>query len=255
MNMQSNHLEWWREIDRPAGRRPTPDWCRDVHVNWMDGYGNSPSVMLRTVGDVFNWPGKVYRHAGGRYISESGDGRSTMYFHDGAIGMHRVMMFRGADGVIREHRRCGADWAGSGNGVITYPNGTRAGYEPGEWVEIERLATTQQDGFAGGHIHIKLEDGRDLILRGPWHVGHLAGYQEVSVAFDAPHFPRGKCKWHQRGARAGIAIRDDVFIALLSRYVPHLPLAIVQYRHSRSTFIEPFKSEWGAPKRFRSGRN
>lgn len=246
MNMQSTPSKWWTEIDRPAGPRPTPDWCRDVHVNSMERYGNSPCVTLRVIGNVFDWAGKVFRREGHLYIAESDDGRSMMYAHDGAIGMHTVRMFRSEDGSIRAGRRFGPEWADAGLYAVTYADGTRAGYEPGEWIEVERLATTQQQGFGGDRIHITLDDGRALILRGPWHVGHLAGYEEVTVVagVSSPH-----CKWHQRCGLAGLAIREDVFIALLSRYQPHLPLARIHDRFGVS--IEPFQAEWGAPKRFR----
>ena len=44
----------------------------------------------------------------------------------------------------------------------------------------------------------------------------------------------------------GLLIRDDVFIAIMSKFLPHLELARV--KEHGFTDIQPLKPEWDAPK-------
>lgn len=111
------------------------------------------------------------------------------------------------------------------------------GYEPGEWVKVMLPATTAQEGFGGAHIPIFMEDGSEIILRGPWHVGAPEGYVEVSYQM------RGE-RW---GGRAGLYITIDLFTRIMARFQAHLELVEVTY--GGCTTIEPMKPEWGEPKR------
>lgn len=238
----------WEEIDRPAGAQPVPEWCRDLRVDWHDDYSNDPDFRLKTVGDVFDWPNKRYHREGARYISESDDGRIEQFSHAGPIGMNRVKMFRREDGTHHLHRRNGTQWP---NGVCvgTDGSGARAGYEPGEWVEIDHLSTSQQDGFAGRHYMITLDDGRDLILRGPWHVGAPAGYQAaITVDCTKPdaYILRRGLKWHRRTGCFGLFLRQDVVVNILCRFAPHLRLARVDNGYGWN--VQPMKPEWDKPK-------
>lgn len=239
----------WEEIDRPAGPQQIPSWCKDVHIQWMDGYSNPPDALVKTVGEV--WTDKVFRKDGKRYIAEHPDGRGEMHVHDGAIITDTVHVFRSADGTIRQGNRFGPEW-GDQPGFGTIHNGIRSGHEPGEWIDVPMLCTTQQDGYGGRHFWIKLDDGRDLILRGPWHCGAPAGYRAITTVdmdYAKQHGISGRrSPWWKNLGCFGLALREDVYIAVLSRFVAHLPLARVTYDYGTS--IEPFKPEWGEPKRF-----
>jgi hypothetical protein len=239
----------WQEFVRPVGPQPIPDWCKGVHVNWLEGYGNSPSVTLKVRGCVRDWPDQRFRKEGSYYRAYHPDGRMEQYAHDGKLDWAKVQMFQSADGTLRQERRWGTEWGDQEGLGFIYPNGQRSGPEPGEWVEVDRMATTQQEGFGGRHYHLKMEDGSDVVLRGPWMVGAPEGYDEacyIDVARnDVPPF-YSKLPWHQRTATAGLYVTDDLFVRIMSRFAPHLPLAKVTY--SGATTLEPMKPEWDAPK-------
>lgn len=247
----------WHEIDRPEGPQPTPDWCKGVHVSWVEGYSNSPRVTLKVVGNVRDWPDKRFRKDGPYYRAEHADGRLEQYAHDGRLSITPIRRFRADDGAYHTYRRSGPQWADAGEPCI----GTtlvgreyvKTGYEPGEWVDVPMLATTAQQGFGGDHIFLTMEDGSDLVLRGPWHVGAPAGYAEVAYVdvakrdnYSAWYQRKGR-PWHHRTAIGGLYLRHDTFTAIMSRFAAHLPLASVTY--GGATTIEPFKPEWGEPKR------
>lgn len=238
----------WEEIDRPIGPQPIPSWCKGARVDWHDRYSNPPTIMVKTVSE--RWENKVFRKEGKYYIAEHPDGRGELHCHDGAISIEEIQVFRSADGALRQHRRSGPQWGDQeGFGYIT--GGVRHGHEPGEFVKAPMRCTTQQDGYAGRHTWIMLDDGKPLILRGPWHVGSPGGYRSITtVDMDyARKNGRPRCPWWKNLGCFGLALREDVYIAVISRFIPHLPLARVAYSYG-STTIEPFKPEWGEPKHF-----
>lgn len=228
----------WHELERPAGPQPVPAWCKGAYVYWADGYCNSPSVKLKVVGNVRDWPGKVFKRTGSRYTAEHEDGRMEQYAHDGAVGLHNVELFKRADGSLHKVRRHGEpEWTAE-----------PFGYEPGDWVQAPVLATTKQQGFGGAIVWVTLDDGRELALRGPWHVGAPQGFTEVAfVNMEDRFYPNRQRPWHARGGIGGLYLRDETFVRIMARFLPHLPLASVTY--GGATTLEPFKAEWGEPKR------
>lgn len=231
----------WRPVERPVGPQPLPAWVKGAKVNWHEGYTNSPSVRLTVDGDVREWPEKRFRKEGKYYRAYHEDGRLEQYAHDGAISMVELGRFQSADGTLRQCRRSGPEWAETGQKGIgqLWSDGSFVdyGYEPGEWVKVMLRATTAQGGFGGAEIPLLMEDGSDLVLRGPWHVGAPAGYAEVSYQM--------RCeRW---GGRAGLYISLDLFTRIMARFQAHLELVEVTY--GGCTTVEPMKPEWDAPKR------
>ena len=230
----------WHEINRPVGPRDIPDWCKGVHVDWVEGYGNSPRVTLKVWGDAREWPDKRFVKTGPRYIAECPDGRMEQYAHQGRVALADVKMFRSANGTLRQYRRQGSEWSEH-----------QFGCEPGEWVEVEKWATTQQEGFGGRHVHITMVDGCEVVLRGPWHIGAPKGFAEVAyvdVSKPSPWVRRKGLPWFHQTAIAGLYLRLHLFIRIMARFAAHLPLASVTY--GGCTTIETFKPEWGKPKKF-----
>ena len=231
----------WRNVQRPVGPMPLPSWVKGADVNWHDGFSNSPSVQLKVEGDVREWDGKKFRKEGDCYRAYHSDGRLEQYAHKGTISTVELGRFRSADGTLRQCRRSGPEWAETGQKAMgqLWSNGCFVdyGYEPGEWVKVMMRATSAQGGFGGAEIPILLEDGSDLVLRGPWHVGAPPGYAEVSYTI------RGK-RW---GGRAGLYITIDLFTRIMARFQAHLDLVEVTY--SGCTTVEPIKPEWDVPKR------
>lgn len=248
----------WSLVARPSGPMALPDWIKGAKVEWMDGYGNAPGICLKVHGDVREWPDKrfTFEPKGHLYQARHPDGRLEQHAHSGPVSLTKLQAFRRADGTIAKHRRFGPEW-GTEPGIGTINrDGIRSGYEPGEWTEAEFLATTRQEGYGGTIWWVTMEDGREIALRGPWHVGSPDGYQEFAYVDVAPgsmfhdHRKHGdKRPWYNSTGRAGLYLRGDVAIAIYATFLPHIELARVQYRWSGSkAYLEPLKPEWNAPK-------
>lgn len=222
----------WQLIDLPAGPQLVPAWVTAMHVRWMDSYGNAPSFALRVTEDARSWPDKVFEQEGVRYIARHPDGRAECYQQSGALRLTKLRRWQRPDGsfvrapyVDKDTRDAGGDW--------------------GEW---EVLATPQEEGFGGAHIDIVLADGRDVVLRGPWHGPSPLGFQECAYVnvndrwMRPPRAGHPAAPWHNRGGIGGLLIQDDVFIRMFARFLPHLQLVRV------GKFLQPLKPEWDAPK-------
>ncbi|MBU1304700.1 MAG: hypothetical protein KKF33_04165, partial [Alphaproteobacteria bacterium] len=160
-----------------------------------------------------------------RFVARHADGRAEQYGHDGAIEKRQISLWQRADGSLHKSFR---------HDVTRWP--TTAGYEPGEWVPADAWATPKQGGFGGSTIWVTLDDGREVALRGPWHIGAPDGYAEVSYCDRAVQY----------GSRAGLYVRQDLFVRIMARFQAHLELASVTYCGHAT--IEPMKPEWDAPK-------
>lgn len=251
----------WEEISLPRGPQPVPEWAKDLHVDFMDGFGNSPHFTIKGSCNLRRWPDKRFTRDGDRFMAISPDGRAEIYYQGGKLTQTTIRMFKGCDGELRQYPRTGAEWGNPTDGLAwIYPNGERHGTEPGEWVEVERLCTQQENGFGGSHIHITMEDGTPVVLRGPWHGGSPNGFVEVAYA-DAsdPNFARQSAWWrktlrkngythrhHWGTCTGGLFVREAEFILIFARFLPHLRLMRL-IRNERS-FIEPLKPDWDAPK-------
>lgn len=235
----------WEMVERPSGPVEIPAWAKDAHVDWSDGYVNPPSFRLKTHGNVRDWPDQRFVKEGRYYRAYHEDGRLEQYAHSGAVSLRPIKMFRSENGTHRQHRRCGPEWADE-SGLGFTLDGVRHGYEPGEWAEVEMLATTQQEGFGGSHYHCQMVDGTTIVVRGPWHTSPPAGYDEVAYVDTSNDRNLRRAPWHQRGGIGGLFLRDSVLIAIASRFLPHLQLARVTGRYG--TNVEPLKPEWDAPK-------
>lgn len=121
------------------------------------------------------------------------------------------------------------------------------------WCEDHKaFITPRQEGFGGSNWPIKLDDGRDVILRGPWDVGGPAGYLPVSYVYpDAKWRGRpgaDKRPWFQQTAMAGLHLSTDLYIRVLARFAPTYRIARVT-RYG-STGVEPVRIDWNVPKGF-----
>lgn len=216
----------WTMVDIPVGPQPIPSWVTGMAVRWMDGYGNNPTCAIRVTEDARTWPDKVFQQSGDRYLARSGDGRAECYYHSGALRPTKLRRWQRADGSFVR-------------GAYISPEIIAAG---GEWGEWEVLATPQEEGFGGSHYEIMLTDGREVVLRGPWHGPCPLGFQELAyINVNARWATRGG-DWTKRGGIGGLLIEDDLFIRLFARFLPHLTLARV------GKFLQPVKPEWDAPK-------
>ena len=239
--------EW---VDLPVGPQPIPDWARGIHIDWMEGYSNPPGLSIKATDDLRTWPGKVWRRVGSRFQARSDDGRLEQYGQDGPLALAKVQMFKSADGTLRQYARTGPEWAFTKSLGFIYPGGKVYGTEHGEFVEVEMLATRQEQGFGGQHVHITLEDGTAVVLRGPWHVGSPPGYVEVAYQnvrdrwFDDV---RGKRPWYRVTMRGGLYITEDLYARLFARFAPECRLARVTDIYTR---LEPVRGDWELPKKW-----
>jgi hypothetical protein len=245
--------ELWIEIERPVGPMPIPAWCKDVHINWMDGYGNSPEIRLKTDGTDGDWPGKCFTYHNGVYTAKHEDGRLEQHAHDGAVSMGKVRMFKDASTgelTINRPSRLVSSVSDGYKPPFSWenPTGTIWCHAPGEWIDVDHLVTTQQQGYAGRGFRILRDDGQYVMLRGPWHIAAPKGYESV-ITVDCSEPAFREQKWWRRLGCFGLFLRNDTLINIMSRYQAHIRLASVT-RYYGGPYIEPLKPEWNAPKGF-----
>lgn len=228
-----SEISGWMPIDLPTGRQKIPAWCLGAHVNWRNGYGNSPDVTLKVRGRVAKWEGQRWAKEGKKlYIARHDDGRALAYYHGGSVSLVKMSDYR--------------------NYKHTYDFGPDA-VKPEPPPVVEVMATEKQDGFGGAEYWLTMEDGSDLVLRGPWHGCPPEGYVEVhmtDVEYDgyknSTRYNKGK-PWHQRSGGGGfLYISNALFLRIMAHYLPHARVALVA--HSYGTYLEPYRAEWDMPK-------
>lgn len=221
----------WQEVERPVGPQPLPAWLKGVHVDWMDRYGNPPSVSLKVHGDVREWDRMIWTREGDHYRCRHEDGRMRQLTHAGTICMTTMRLFRTPDGEFHQY--------GFVNGGV------------GEWVEVSIRTTDQQQGFDGSYYFITMDDGEPLVLRGPWNTVSPAGYVEVAYV-DTMNGNRAwmwrKKPWYCTGGIGGLRITEDLLLRAMARFAPEIRMAEVINGGWRR--IEPMKPHWRAPKGF-----
>lgn len=229
----------WSFIDLPVGPQPVPKWALGLHIHWMDGFGNSPSFVLKTNRNLREWEGKRFRKDGSRYMAATSDGRAEVYHHDGAVRPQ----------ILKRWIKPTLKWDAETSKPVRD--------EAGRHEEYEALATSQQDGFGGDHVSCTMSwppqlRGKTVVLRGPWSYGAPDGYIDLPFV-DPTAAWRGSCAgkkprrpWYSTVSIGNHYVREDVFIAIFARFCPHLRLASATY--SGRTTIEPLKPEWDEPK-------
>jgi hypothetical protein len=234
----------WVDIPLPTGRQQLPDWVRGAHVDWHDGVANAPTIKLNVRGKVNDWDGKVWmREKGGMYMARHPDGRLQQHHHSGAVSMTAMRRFRTTDGKLHDYV---PQKPGISN-VFTSTEDYESSFEPGEWVEVEVLATTKQDGYGGANIWLDMDDGTQLVLRGPWHVGAPPGYVEVTCCDSSQRYEWERKKehkpWYRRFIGGSMYLRHDVFLAIVATYLPHVRIAGVEKSYGYR--LEAYRAEWG----------
>lgn len=217
----------WTPYPRPIGPMKLPAWAKGIHVNWNERYSNGPNFWIYCTHDIGDWPGKTWKREGDFYRAYHPDGYVEQHFHSGTVNLTKLKAWRNPDGTMCQYR----------------------GKDGGEWVEGLFAATTQQGGYSERHFWLKMEDGTDLVLRGPWWGGKPDGYDAASIVtpkYSGCRMP-GKGPWHKGCTPTfGLLFQRDLIAKLFARFQPHLPLALVT--HCGITRIEPYREEWGKPK-------
>lgn len=231
----------WEPITLPEGPRPIPAWCAGLHVDFVDAYSNAPRFKLKTTSNARDWPEKRFERKGRLFLAVAPDGRAEAYYHDSALRPTMLRRFRAEDGALHQYRPSLPQ-----TDIFHSP-----GLIPGEWVEVERLVTTQQEGFGGAHIDITMTDGAEVTLRGPWHGGAPEGfvetaYVDVSSPWRAQPRPGRPFCWHNAGGVGGLFVAEATFLDIFARFAPHLTLAHVH--NGLGTRVQPLKPEWSEPK-------
>lgn len=217
----------WVPFPRPTGPMKLPSWAKGIHVNWNECYTNGPDFWIYCTHDIGDWPGKTWKREGDFYRAYHPDGYVKQHFHSGTVKLAKLKAWRNPDGTMCQYRD----------------------KDGGEWVEDLFAATTQQEGYSGRHFWLKMADGTDLVLRGPWWGGKPDGYDAASIVtpkYSGCRMP-GKGPWHKGCTpKFGLLFQRDLIAKLFARFQPHLPLALVT--HCGITCIEPYREEWGKPK-------
>lgn len=241
----------WRPVVLPE-RGPVPEWALDLNVDFAEGYGNEPRYKIKATGDLRSWPEKRFTKAGPRFMAEHPDGRAEIYYHAGALRTDTLRRFRTLDGQLHAYRPYKPERVTErddrGQMIASYHP-----FEDGEWVEVERLCTPQQDGFAGAHIDITLDDGSEITLRGPWHGASPPEFLDLAYIdwSDRAYWRRGVGpgrNWAAAvGGRGGLYLSHATFISLFARFVPHLDLLVIE--EGGRARLQAAKPEWnGRPK-------
>lgn len=234
----------WKDMPLPTGRHALPEWVRGAHVDWHDGVANAPTIKLNVRGNVQDWEGKVWTcDAGGMYVARHEDGRAQVHHHNGPVSMTSMRRFRTLDGKLHDYIPQKPNMPN----VISSFEEYDALFEPGEWINVDVMATTKQDGYGGANYWLDMDDGTQLVLRGPWHVGAPAGYVEVTCC-DSTRRYGWECKkeskrWYHRYIGGSMYIRQDVFMQIVARFLPHVRIAGVEKSYGYR--LEPYRAEWG----------
>lgn len=221
--VSGSEISGWQKIDLPTGRQAIPEWCLGAHINWRNGYGNTPDVTLKVRGQVWKWEGQRWAKEGKKlYIARHDDGRALAYYHGGSVALAKMLDRRKPGGGYEQL-------------VANCPT-------------IEVMATEKQDGFGGAEYWLTMEDGSDLVLRGPWHGCPPDGYTEVRMCdVEYQGYAHRKDRpWHERSSGGFLYISNDLFLRIMAHYLPHARAALVA--HSYGTYLEPYRDEWDMPK-------
>lgn len=254
----------WTEVNRPVGPQALPAWVRGAHVKWWNGAMNAPTVTLKVVGNVLNWDDKRWSKEGHKtYIARSGDGRAVVLYHDGPITKQTAWRLFGDDAPVTykwsvPERKNGETWEAAAHREGAehlekvwhfnekYPSGKP---DQGYRVIVKSLdVTTKQSGFGGDGYLLAMTDGTERMLRGPWHGGAPDAYVEVSAVDASKTADKWESTraWHRRGGYGGLYLTEELFLRIIARYCPHVP--IMRVEHSYGSRLEPYRAEWDAPK-------
>ena len=207
-------FEW---AQMPEGPQPIPTWCKGAHVRWWDGYGNSPSVMLKSDTDPFSWDDMEWTFRDGVYFCKHDDGR-----------------------LKQHHASDDLTWSDENDAWLSPPD---RGYD-GDCFRL--LMADDGDRFTG--------DRRKVILRGPWSSSSLPGYCEASVVnVNASWRPRSvkpeDRPWWVLTAMAGLRLKSEVLLRIVARFEPTVRIANVRRRWAHGeTYAEFVRADWDAPK-------
>lgn len=269
--VMGNKANQWEEVERPVGIQEIPDWLIGVHVDFMYGRGNAPHIYLKTRESVGHWPGMKYRKEGSKlFISESGDGRATALYHSGSISDGFVWrLFHGDDTVTHDWRvaepksgetkRQAAEREGNELLAKWHSDFFKTRLWGGKYIDPQKVElrikelrmTAMQDGFGGRGFLIPMEDGTEMLLRGPWHGMPPNGYADVATVDQSYHGPGGRGyrkgrPWHQQGGSYGCYISEELLLKAVARFQSHIHF--LRVKKSYGTFLEPYLPEWEGPK-------
>ena len=235
IGVPGNASPTWSLVELPVGPQPLPDWAKGLHVDFGDHHDGDPRFTLKTDRDLRAWPGKRYRRDGDLWMSETDDGLADPFYQGGELRIERLRRYKTKDGALHQY-------------APTEPRRIRL--VPGEWIEIDRLCTRQEQGFGGAHIDLVMVDGTEVTLRGPWHGPCPSGFVEVAALdTSSPYYRHAYNRnkpWHSRCVSGVATVRADVFTPIFARYAPHLRLASVNM--GRGDRLQPLKPEWNEPK-------
>lgn len=232
MNPETDRYEW---VELPVGPQPLPAWCTGVAVAWSDGYGNIPGICLKTNCEAREWNDKRFIFEDGCYRAYSGDGRLEQHSHSGQLSW-------------QEDRQAWVSTQSDGYGGSAWEIMMRPYLRVS--MEGKKKFNMFDKEWAEWKDTYFFPPGRDkVILRGPWHVGGPKGWIEVSYVDTSKPDIYCHRRWHDRTARAGLYISDDLWLRLLARFEPTIRVARTFYKwHNFDGILEPVRDDWSEPK-------
>lgn len=214
----SNSKDSWERIPEDEWMKwdkPIPLTISDAHIDWMEGFGNSPDYKLRLKEaplDGLSGEAVWEEIEPGCFVGLRPEGWGTCHYHRGGL-------------AERE-----------------YKDGTKF------------IGTPQQEGYAGRHFKITLSPNhpkypnQEVVLRGPWHGCPPNDYVEVSYYIpsecsDAFYKER---PWYNRGGYFGLLMPRLMFLAVMAKFRPEIRFADIH--RSYGDFVTPLRPETNHPK-------
>lgn len=209
----SPSTEWWEPVPLPD-HAEVPEWCLDADTAYLFGpsakYSNRPTLHLKVDREKEKWePEWEWWPERRCYIAKHPDGRCKVHYH--------------GEATLQDLKL----WDEKEKRMVTKK----------VW------ATSQSEGYGGRHFHLKMKDGREVILRGPWHGGPPPGFVEVTYHLWPPENPKWfsrrvefmkrrapeRFKWEKSWRLElgyfGWYITEDLFLRIVAKYLPHLRVA------------------------------
>jgi hypothetical protein len=219
----------WRRVEMPTGKLDIPAWALDLHINWMEGYGNFPHIEMLLAYDPLDRngesPARYRRPKPGVYI-QSAEGMTNCHYHSGAVSEN-------SEGKLQTTRDDG------------YSGRTFT------------IRMADDEPFWGG---------REIDLRGPWHGPPPEGTVEVYCHIrdeekdersrkwrgrpSMKHLGPDRCKWWNLQLTFGWNVEVETFLRIAATKLPHIGWAWVQPDWTREgeLRLEPIDPRTNCPK-------
>src|SRR5690606_24767039 len=117
----------------------------------------------------------------------------------------------------------------------------------------EWLCTVPSEGYGGREFKIKMRDGREALLRGPWHIGVISPYISVTMtpkdSWERPNVVHAvQQPWWRSMGFFGLGIHQDLWMKLILHFTDVKRIVWAKPSYMKDGWLEPVHPDWGKPK-------